>query len=64
MNTIKTVANLTCSRRSSGTIGFTVGDEITRGMEDSYRIFIFYKERDSLDRETFEKKIVAGSVYD
>ncbi len=27
MNTIKTVANLTCSRRNSGTIGFTVEDE-------------------------------------
>ncbi len=39
-------------------------DEITRGMEDSYRIFIFYKGRDSLDRETFEKKIIAESVYE
>ncbi len=43
---------------------WTHTEDITCGMEESYRIFIFYKERDSLDRETFEKKIVAGSVYD
>ncbi len=38
---------------------WTHTDEITRGMEGSRRISIHFRESDSLDRETFEKEIVA-----
>jgi hypothetical protein len=43
---------------------WTHTEDITCGMEDSYRVSIFYKVGDSLDRGTFEKSIVEGNIYE
>ena len=43
---------------------WTHTDEITRGVEGPYRVSIFYKVGDSLDRGTFEKNIVEVTIYE
>lgn len=44
-------------------VWWTHTEDITRGMETSYRVSIHFRKGDSLDRKTFEKKVAERSVY-